>query len=238
MLFGAKEVTISFPPGKAVGTIPCKCSNERRETLLFPKIKDYFGGYTPSGPVEYIVVGLGNPGKEYENTRHNAGYLAVDYISAKRGFRVDKLKFKSLCGDTMIAGKRVLFLKPTTFMNLSGEAVRDAMQFYKIPIERVIILYDDISLEPGHLRIRRKGSDGDHNGIKNIIYLTGKDTFPRIKMGVGAKPHPQYDLADWVLSKFSAEERKALESTFGHANDAVELIVDGKIDQAMNQFNS
>ena len=212
MLFGAKEVTIPFPPGKAVGTIPCKCSNERRETLLFPKIKDYFGGYTPSGPVEYIVAGLGNPGKEYENTRHNAGYLAVYYISAKRGFRVDKLQ--------------------------SGEAVRDAMQFYKIPIERVIILYDDISLEPGHLRIRRKGSDGGHNGIKNIIYLTGKDTVPRIKMGVGAKPHPQYDLADWVLSKFSAEERKALESTFGHANDAVELIVDGKIDQAMNQFNS
>ena len=220
-----------------MGTIPCKCSNERRETLLFPKIKDYFGGYTPSGPVEYIVAGLGNPGKEYENTRHNAGYLAVDYISAKRGFRVDKLKFKSLCGDTMIAGKRVLFLKPTTFMNLSGEAVRDAMQFYKIPIERVIILYDDISLEPGHLRIRRKGSDGGHNGIKNIIYLTGKDTFPRIKMGVGAKPHPQYDLADWVLSRLTQAEKKAVEARYDDICGALELMMKGQFDTAMSRYN-
>ena len=138
----------------------------------------------------------------------------------------------------MIGGVRTLLLKPSTFMNLSGQSVTEAMSFYKIPAEKVIVIYDDISLPPGRLRIRRKGSDGGHNGMKNIIYLSGKDTFPRIKMGVGAKPNPQWDLADWVLSTFSAQEKKDLSEAIDHAASAVELMVQGKIDEAMNRFNS
>ena len=193
---------------------------------------------SPTGPVEFIVVGLGNPGKEYEMTRHNAGFLSVDYFAQKNGFRIDKLKFKSLCGDCMVGGKRVLFLKPSTFMNLSGQAVTEAAAFYKVPMERVLVVMDDISLEPGKMRIRRKGSDGGHNGIKNIIYLSGSDQFPRIKVGVGAKPNPNYDLAAWVLSRFTSQEQQALEEVFPRVAQSIELIVAGKIDQAMNQFNS
>ncbi|MDD2954721.1 MAG: aminoacyl-tRNA hydrolase [Oscillospiraceae bacterium] len=192
----------------------------------------------PSGPVEFIVAGLGNPGKEYESTRHNAGFLAVDRIAAALGIRVDRLKFKSLCGEAVIEGRRVLFLKPATFMNLSGQAVTEAMSFYKIPAERVLILYDDISLDPGRLRIRRRGSDGGHNGMKNIIYLAGEDSFPRVKIGVGAKPHPDYNLADWVTSRFSDGERKALDGALEHTIDIVKLVVGGKIDEAMNRYNS
>ena len=155
-----------------------------------------------SGAVEYIIAGLGNPGTDYENTRHNIGFMTVDTLCERYKLSCKKVKFKSLTCDAMIGGKRCLIMKPTTFMNKSGEAVTEAMSFYKIPPERTIIVYDDISLEPGKLRIRRKGSDGGHNGIKNIIYLSGKDTFPRIKMGVGAKPHPDYSLADWVLGHF------------------------------------
>ena len=155
---------------------------------------------TPRGPVEYLVVGLGNPGKKYENTRHNAGFAALDVLAERHGVRMKQLKFKALCGDASLGGRRVLLLKPLTFMNLSGQSVTEAMRFYKIPPERVIILLDDISLAPGRLRIRRKGSDGGQNGMKNIIYLSGSDQFPRIKLGVGKKPHPDYNLADWVLS--------------------------------------
>lgn len=192
----------------------------------------------PAGPVQYLVVGLGNPGSKYENTRHNAGFLTMDYIAEKYGARIDRLKFKGLCGDAVIGGVRTLLLKPSTFMNLSGQSVTEAMSFYKIPAEKVIVIYDDISLPPGRLRIRRKGSDGGHNGMKNIIYLSGKDTFPRIKMGVGAKPNPQWDLADWVLSTFSAQEKKDLSEAIDHAASAVELMVQGKINEAMNRFNS
>ena len=191
----------------------------------------------PSGPLEYLVAGLGNPGKEYENTRHNAGFMAVDYMAQEWGFSVDRLKFKALCGDRMVAGKRVLFMKPSTFMNLSGQAVTEAAAFYKIPWERVIVLSDEIALEPGKLRIRRKGSDGGHNGLKNIIYLSGSDNFPRIRIGVGQKPNPEYDLADWVLSRFRPEELQALRQALPNAAKAVELIVQGEIDQAMNRFN-
>ena len=144
----------------------------------------------PTGPVEAIVAGLGNPGREYENTRHNAGFLVLDQIAGSCGVRLDRLKYKSLCADAVLGGRRVLLMKPQTFMNLSGQAVTEAMRFYKLPAEKVIVIFDDISLEPGKLRIRRKGSDGGHNGIKNIIYLSGKDTFPRIKMGVGKSPGP------------------------------------------------
>lgn len=191
-----------------------------------------------AGPVEFIIVGLGNPGKQYEGTRHNTGFMTVDHIADLAGVRIDRLKFKGLCGDAVVGGKKVLLLKPSTFMNLSGQSVQEAMNFYKLPPEKVLIIYDDISLEPGHFRIRRKGSDGGHNGIKNIIYLAGKDTFPRIKMGVGAKPNPQWDLADWVLSRFSQQESIALNEAIDHAASAVALMVNDDIDQAMNKYNS
>lgn len=204
---------------------------------MFQKLNKLFETNNVSGQVEFLVVGLGNPGKDYELTRHNAGFLALDRIKEKYGFKIDRLKFKSLCGDAAIGGKRVLFLKPSTFMNLSGEAVRDAMQFYKIPIENIIVIYDDVSLDVGKLRIRRKGTDGGHNGIKNIIYLTAKDNFPRIKIGVGKKPHPDYNLADWVLSKFTKDEQKALAPVFDSVTDALELLLAGKTDEAMNKYN-
>ena len=192
----------------------------------------------PTGAVEYIIVGLGNPGTEYENTRHNIGFMTIDTLCEKYKVSCKKLKFKSLTCDVMISGKRCLIMKPSTFMNKSGEAVTEAMSFYKIPPERTIIVFDDISLEPGKMRIRRKGSDGGHNGIKNIIYLSGADTFPRIKMGVGAKPHPDYNLAEWVLGHFKKEDGEKLEQCFKNAVSALELMVDGKTDQAMNKFNS
>lgn len=192
---------------------------------------------SPTGAVEYIIAGLGNPGTEYENTRHNVGFMTIDTLCEKYKVSCKKLKFKSLTCDVMIAGKRCLIMKPSTFMNKSGEAVTEAMNFYKIPPERTIIVFDDISLEPGKMRIRRKGSDGGHNGIKNIIYLSGSDMFPRIKMGVGAKPHPDYNLADWVLGHFSKEDGEKLEQCFQNAVSALELMVDGKTDQAMNKYN-
>lgn len=192
----------------------------------------------PAGAVEYIIAGLGNPGTEYENTRHNVGFMTIDTLCEKYKVSCKKLKFKSLTCDVMITGKRCLIMKPSTFMNKSGEAVTEAMSFYKIPPERTIIVYDDISLEPGKLRIRRKGSDGGHNGIKNIIYLSGSDMFPRIKMGVGAKPHPDYNLADWVLGHFKKEDGEKLEQCFQNAVSALELMVAGKIDEAMNKYNS
>lgn len=191
----------------------------------------------PSGPVEFIIAGLGNPGAQYENTRHNAGFMAVDTLAEKYDFSIKKLKFKSLMADCVIGGKRCLVMKPTTFMNNSGEAVVEAMNFYKIPAENVIICYDDISLEPGNIRIRRKGSDGGHNGIKSIIYLTGSQDFPRVKIGVGAKPSKDYDLAAWVLGNFSKEDIPKMHEAADNACQAVELIVKGETDKAMNLFN-
>lgn len=192
----------------------------------------------PQGAVEYIICGLGNPGTQYEGTRHNIGFMTIDTLCEKYKLDCKKLRFKSLTCDAMISGKRCLIMKPTTFMNNSGEAVTEAMSFYKIPPERTIIVFDDISLEPGKLRIRRKGSDGGHNGIKSIIYLSGSDMFPRIKMGVGAKPHPDYNLADWVLGHFKKEQAEALETAMGNAVSSIELMVGGKMNEAMNKFNS
>lgn len=192
----------------------------------------------PTGPVEYIIAGLGNPGAQYENTRHNAGFMTVDTLAAKHGFEIKRLRFKSLTADVTIAGKRCLVMKPSTFMNNSGEAIVEAMNFYKIPIENVIICYDDISLDPGKIRIRRKGSDGGHNGIKSIIYLTGSQDFPRIKVGVGQKPSKDYDLADWVLGTFPSEDIQRLHDATDHACAAAELILKGDIDKAMNLYNS
>lgn len=192
----------------------------------------------PQGAVEYIICGLGNPGTQYEGTRHNIGFMTIDTLCYKYKLDCKKLRFKSLTCDAMISGKRCLIMKPTTFMNNSGEAVTEAMSFYKIPPERTIIVFDDISLEPGKLRIRRKGSDGGHNGIKSIIYLSGSDMFPRIKMGVGAKPHPDYNLADWVLGHFKKEQAEALETAMDNAVSSIELMVGGKMNEAMNKFNS
>lgn len=192
----------------------------------------------PMGAVEYIVCGLGNPGTQYENTRHNAGFMAVDTIAEKLGAQVKKLKFKSLTADVNLGGKRCLLMKPTTFMNNSGEAVEEAMSFYKLPPEKLLVLYDDISLDVGRLRIRRKGSDGGHNGIKSIILHLNSDAFPRVKIGVGKKPHPDFNLADWVLSAFKKDEGENLESALAKAADAAELIVCDKTEEAMNRFNS
>ena len=192
----------------------------------------------PQGAVEYIICGLGNPGTQYEGTRHNIGFMTIDTLCEKYKLDCKKLRFKSLTCDAMISGKRCLIMKPTTFMNNSGEAVTEAMSFYKIPPERTIIVFDDISLEPGKLRIRRKGSDGGHNGIKSIIYISGSDMFPRIKMGVGAKPHPDYNLADWVLGHFKKEQAEALETAMDNAVSSIELMVGGKMNEAMNKFNS
>lgn len=197
-----------------------------------------FFSKTSSSGIEYLIVGLGNPEKKYENTRHNAGFMALDKIAEKWGVSVDRVKFKAMTGKAEIAGKKCLLMKPLTYMNLSGEAVTAAMRFYKVPLERVIVFYDDISLEPSFLRIRRKGSDGGHNGIKNIILLSGGDTFPRVKIGVGKKPHPDYDLADWVLSSFSEKEKKALDQALDHCPDIASLMVNGEIDKAMNRYNS
>lgn len=192
----------------------------------------------PQGAVEYIICGLGNPGTQYEGTRHNIGFMTIDTLCEKYKLECKKLKFKSLTCDAVISGKRCLIMKPTTFMNNSGEAVTEAMNFYKIPPENTIIVFDDISLEPGKLRIRRKGSDGGHNGIKSIILLSGSDKFPRIKMGVGAKPHPDYNLADWVLGHFKKEQAEVLEAAMDNAVSSIELMVADKTTEAMNRFNS
>lgn len=190
-----------------------------------------------AGKIEYIIAGLGNPGREYEGTRHNAGFITVDAVAQKCGVSIDRIKFKSLCADAVIAGHRALLLKPQTFMNSSGEAIRDTAGFYKIPMERVIILYDDISLAPGKIRVRPKGTDGGHNGIKSIIYLSGTDVFPRVKVGVGAKPRPDYDLAAWVLGKPSKEDAELITNAVSRAVSAVETIITDGAAKAMNDFN-
>ncbi len=190
-----------------------------------------------SASVDYIVAGLGNSGTRYENTRHNAGFIAADRLADKLHVRIDRIKYKSLVTTCTIGEHKVLLMKPSTYMNNSGLAVVEAMNFYKIPPERVIVLFDDISLDVGKMRIRRKGSDGGHNGIKNIIYLSGSDQFPRIKLGVGHKPE-KWDLADWVLSRFSEDELKILTETADKACDAVELMIAGQTDKAMNLYNS
>ena len=190
------------------------------------------------GTPEFLVVGLGNPDKKYTLTRHNSGFLCIDMLSEKLNFRVDRLKFKSLVADTTINGHRCIVMKPQTYMNNSGEAVRDCANFYKIKTENIIVIYDDISLDVGKLRIRRKGTDGGHNGIKSIIYHLNSDQFPRIKVGCGKKPHPDYDLADWVLSEFKKDEQKALLPALENACKAIELLLDKETDKAMNLYNS
>ena len=189
-----------------------------------------------TGGVKYIVAGLGNPDRKYENTRHNAGFIAVDIIADKCGVSLDRLKYKSYCATAELGGQKVLLMKPTTYMNNSGQSLVEAMNFYKIPPENCIIIFDDISLDVGKMRIRRKGSDGGQKGMRSIIYLSGSDAFPRIKIGTGAKPEG-WELADWVLSRFNDSERKLIEEAGEKAYNAAELIISGSIDKAMNLYN-
>ena len=185
----------------------------------------------------WLIVGLGNPGREYERSRHNCGFRAVDILAEKLGCKIDRAKFQGLYGQTTYKGKKLMLLKPMTYMNLSGRSVLQLSAYFSIPPQKIIVLFDDISLEPGRLRIRADGSAGGHNGIKSIIQELGSQTFPRVKIGVGAKPHPDYDLADWVLSSFSALEEKALTVSLPNAADAALAIIDSGVPEAANKFN-
>ena len=187
--------------------------------------------------VSWLLVGLGNPGSKYESTRHNMGFLAVDGLARRKGFRFNKLRFRAWTAEWMVNGEKVLVMKPVTFMNLSGEAVGEAARFYKIPPDRVLVISDDVSLPQGKLRVRRNGSAGGHNGLKNIIAHLGTDQFPRIKVGVGGKPHPDSDMADWVLSKFTGPDRQAMEAAIARAADAVTCLLSQGVDQAMARYN-
>ena len=187
----------------------------------------------PTGAVEYIIAGLGNPGRDYELSRHNAGFLCLDILSNEEGFKTDRVKFKAVTADVMINGHRCLIMRPQTYMNNSGEAIREAAAFYKIPPEKCLIIFDDIDLSLGAVRIRRKGSAGTHNGVKSIVNHLSSDNFPRIKIGVGAKPHPDYDLKDYVLGNFSKHDQDILKKSMSKACEAIRLIVDDKLDLAM-----
>ena len=188
-------------------------------------------------PITYIVAGLGNPGDEYKLTRHNIGFLAIDYIAEKCGVRIDRIKFHALVAEARIGGARVLLMKPTTFMNNSGVAIGEAATFYKVPAENVIVLHDEISFAPGLFRIRRKGSAGGHNGLKSIIAQLGSDAFPRVKIGVGQKPSLDYDLVNWVLGKFPKADLELISSKYPDIYSSVELMVMGKIEEAMNKYS-
>ena len=185
----------------------------------------------------WLIVGLGNPGKEYERTRHNCGFRAVDVLADKLGCKIDKLKYQGLYCQTTYNGTKVFLLKPQTYMNLSGRSVLQLSAYFNIPPQRIIVLFDDISLPPGRLRIRPDGSAGGHNGIKSIIGELGSQSFPRVKIGVGAKPHPEFELADWVLSAFTANEEKALVPALDRAADAALSIIDRGVPETANRFN-
>ena len=192
----------------------------------------------PKAPIEWLVVGLGNPGRDYVNTRHNAGFMAVDAIAKKKGVHCDRSRFKALTAECQIAGKGVLLMLPQTYMNLSGEAVCEAARFYKIAPEHILVLSDDVNLEVGRMRLRDSGSDGGQKGLRSIITLMGNDKFPRLRIGVGKKPHPDMELADWVLSRFTDAELKQLEKLTGIAAECVELYIGGKTDEAVRLCNA
>ena len=200
---------------------------------LFKKIEKQ----TDTTPVSFIIAGLGNPGAQYAKTRHNVGFVAIDYIAEKLGVRIDRAKFHSLVTEARIGGVRVLLMKPETYMNNSGVAIGEAATFYKIPPERVLVLHDEISFEPGLMRIRRKGSAGGHNGLKSIIAHLASEEFPRVKIGVGKKPTPEYDLADWVLGKMPKDANDAFEARLEDILGAARLITEGKIDDAMQKYS-
>ncbi len=200
---------------------------------MFNKLKKTFAA---SG-FDMMIVGLGNPGIQYDGTKHNIGFAAMDALCEKYECECKKMKFNAYMGDTVIGNKRVLLLKPLTYMNNSGQAVGQASRFYKIDPPNILVMYDDISLDPGVIRIRRKGSAGGHNGIKDIIEVLGRDDFPRIKIGVGAKPHPDYDLKDWVLSKFAPEHREKVQTSLNNTVKAVNELLSRGIDSAMNKYS-
>ena len=185
----------------------------------------------------WLIVGLGNPGREYEKTRHNAGFRAIDALADSLGCKIDKGKFQGIYGQATYGGKKLMLLKPLTYMNLSGRSVLQLSAYFNIPPQRIIVMFDDISLEPGRLRLRANGSAGGHNGIKSIIQEVGSQEFPRVKIGVGAKPHPNYDLADWVLSTFSTNEEKALAVALENGAKAALAIIDHGVPEAANRYN-
>ena len=188
-------------------------------------------------PASWLVVGLGNPGDQYENTRHNAGFQVLDALADRGNFTVQRLKFHALTNTATVGGQGVLVMKPVTYMNLSGQAVGEAARFYKISPDHVLVISDDVDLPLGKLRIRKGGSAGGHNGLKSIIQHLGTDQFPRLKVGVGGKPHPDYDMADWVLGKLQGEDKKIMDDAAVRAAQAVECLLSQGIDRAMNQFN-
>ncbi len=191
----------------------------------------------PMGAPEFVIAFLGNPGNDYAHTRHNAGFMCAEYLSEKKGIRIDRARFKALTAETVLSGKKTLLLLPQTFMNLSGESVREALNFYKLDAKtRLLVIYDDIYLDIGRLRIRERGSDGGHNGIKSIIYHTGSDAFQRIRIGVG-KPPVGYSMPDWVLGKIPECEQEKFFDSLPRAIAAAELIVGGKLNEAMNKYN-
>lgn len=201
-------------------------------------IVNLFGrGGKQTSSLDWILVCLGNPGDKYENTRHNVGFLTADALGERLNKPIQRLKFKALTNVVEYGGCRVLLMKPTTYMNLSGEAVREACQFYKLPPERVLVVSDDVSLPVGKLRLRRSGTAGGHNGLRSIIGQLHSDQFPRLKIGVGQKPHPDYDMADWVLGKFSKEDRKTIDAAIERALDAIECVFSQGMDKAMSQYN-
>lgn len=187
--------------------------------------------------VDWLIVGLGNPGRQYDRTRHNAGFRAMEALARRLGCPLDRVKFQGRMGQCAHGGQKLVLLLPQTFMNLSGNAVAEAVRFYRLPPERVLVLCDDISLEPGRLRVRGSGSAGGHNGLKSIIARLGSQDFPRVKIGVGAKPHPDYDLADWVLSTFSQQEEKALAPIWDQAGEAALAVLTLGVEQAASRFN-
>ena len=185
----------------------------------------------------WLIAGLGNPEPKYDGTRHNAGFMALDATAKALGIRVERARFHAYCGEGVCDGRHVLLMKPQTYMNNSGEAVCEAMRFYKLSADRVLLLFDDISLPVGGMRVRRSGSAGGQNGVKSILQLSGSEAFPRIKLGIGAKPHPDYNLADWVLSRFSEKELSLMGETAEKAAAAAQLIVSGNIEEAMNRYS-
>lgn len=197
----------------------------------------FFGKSKPSAGVEWLVVCLGNMGGQYDGTRHNIGFLVADELAGRKNIPIQRLKFRALTNTCELGGAKVLLMKPTTYMNLSGDAAREAAHFYRIPPERILVVSDDVSLPVGKLRLRKNGSAGGHNGLKSLITQLGSDQFPRVRIGVGEKPHPDYDLADWVLGKLVGDDKKAADESVKKAADAVESVIRDGMDKAMNQFN-
>lgn len=193
--------------------------------------------FKKASPIDFLIVGLGNPGKGYVNTRHNTGVIALEALAKEVGTELTRSKFHSLTGEARIGDARVLLMFPQTYMNLSGQAVAEAAKFYKLPPERILVFSDDIALPLGGVRVRRKGSDGGQKGLRNIGELLGTTDFPRIRIGIGQKPHPEMELADWVLSRYSSSELKVIAEAADKAVAAAKLIVGGQIDEAMNKYS-